>query len=89
MSLEKKVVWEIKGSVPGAHGKIELKWTTCLNELPNGNFVVGNCHAGPESPQIFEINSGQIAVKIMGHRYSMPLGLMIRLPIPFAARFEE
>jgi len=34
---------------------IELKWTTCLEELENGHFMVGNCHAGPGNPQIFEI----------------------------------
>jgi outer membrane protein assembly factor BamB len=48
-----KVVWEIKDTVPGT--KIDLKWTTSLAELGNGNFVVGNCHAGEMSPQIFEI----------------------------------
>lgn len=51
---EKKVVWEIKGKVPGTN--IELKWMTCLQEMDNGNFIVGNCHAGPNNPQIFEIN---------------------------------
>ncbi len=50
---EKKVVWEIKGKVPGT--EIELKWMTCLQERENGNFIVGNCHAGPNNPQIFEI----------------------------------
>ena len=28
---------------------------TCLQEQENGNFIVGNCHAGPDNPQIFEI----------------------------------
>ena len=50
---EKKVVWEIKGKVPGTD--IELKWMTFLQERENGNFIVGNCHAGPNNPQIFEI----------------------------------
>ncbi len=50
---EKKVVWEIKGRVPGTN--IELKWMTCLQESYNGSFIVGNCHAGPNNPQIFEI----------------------------------
>ena len=50
---EKKVVWEIKGKVPGTN--IDLKWMTCLQERENGNFIVGNCHAGPDNPQIFEI----------------------------------
>jgi len=48
-----KVVWEIKDTVPDT--KITLKWTTFLTELDNGNLVVGNCHAGDKSPQIFEI----------------------------------
>ena len=50
---EKKVVWEIKGKVPGT--EVNLKWMTCLQERENGNFIVGNCHAGPDNPQIFEI----------------------------------
>ena len=50
---DRKVVWEIKDSVPDT--KIALKWTTSLMELGNGNFIVGNCHAGEKSPQIFEI----------------------------------
>ena len=28
---------------------------TCLQELPNGNRIIGNCHAGENNPQIFEI----------------------------------
>jgi outer membrane protein assembly factor BamB len=48
-----KVVWEIKDTIPDA--KITLKWTTSLTELDNGNVIVGNCHAGEKSPQIFEI----------------------------------
>jgi outer membrane protein assembly factor BamB len=51
---DKKVVWEIKGNVPET--EVQLKWTTCLQELDNGNLIVGNCHAGPDNPQIFEID---------------------------------
>ncbi len=51
---DKKIVWEIQGQVPDT--EIELKWTTMLEQLPNGNFIVGNCHAGPKNPQIFEID---------------------------------
>lgn len=50
---DRKVVWEIKDTVPDT--PIALKWTTFLTELDNGNFVIGNCHAGEKSPQIFEI----------------------------------
>lgn len=53
VSPEKKVVWDITKKVPDT--KIELGWTTCLQELPNGNLVIGNCHAGDDDPQIFEI----------------------------------
>ena len=48
---EKEVVWEVKGQVPGTD--IKLKWMTCLQEESNGNYIVGNCHAGPDNPQIF------------------------------------
>ncbi len=48
-----KVVWEIKDLLPDA--RIALKWTTSLAELDNGNFLIGNCHAGPHNPQILEI----------------------------------
>ncbi|GIT13157.1 MAG: hypothetical protein CM1200mP34_5630 [Verrucomicrobiales bacterium] len=34
---EKKVVWEIKGTVPGT--EIELGWMTALQQLKNGNFI--------------------------------------------------
>lgn len=50
---DRKVVWEVKDTVPDT--PITLKWTTFLTELDNGNFVIGNCHAGEKSPQIFEI----------------------------------
>ena len=26
-----------------------------MQVLPNGNFVIGNCHAGPENPQLIEV----------------------------------
>jgi pimeloyl-ACP methyl ester carboxylesterase len=48
-----KIAWEIKDRVPDT--TIALKWTTFLTELDNGHFVVGNCHAGENSPQLFEI----------------------------------
>ncbi len=50
----KEVVWEVKKQVPGTD--VELGWMTCLQELPNGNLIAGNCHAGDDDPQIFEIS---------------------------------
>jgi len=46
------IVWKIDQSeLPG----IKLAWVTSLHALPNGNIIVGNCHAGPENPQLFEV----------------------------------
>lgn len=48
----KEIVWHLKPQdLPG----IQLAWVTTLQVLPNGNIVFGNCHAGPENPQIIEI----------------------------------
>ncbi|WP_232102667.1 NHL repeat-containing protein [Gimesia aquarii] len=57
VSPDKKVVWEIRGRVPKTD--VQLKWTTCLQELDNGNMIIGNCHAGPDNPQIFELDGNK------------------------------
>lgn len=50
---EKKIVWKLtQDELPN----IRLAWVTSLEVLPSGNIVIGNCHAGPENPQIIEIN---------------------------------
>ncbi len=47
-----KVVWSIgHDELPG----IRLAWVTTLHVLPNGNLIVGNCHAGTANPQLFEV----------------------------------
>src|SRR5262245_59379371 len=47
-----KIVWSIdQKELPG----ITLAWVTTLHALPSGNVIVGNCHAGPENDQLFEI----------------------------------
>jgi hypothetical protein len=49
---EGKVVWSIDhDELPG----IKLHWVTSLQRRPNGNLIVGNTHAGPENPQLFEV----------------------------------
>jgi hypothetical protein len=57
---EKQVVWEISKTIPGS--EITLGWMTALQELPNGNIVAGNCHAGEKNPQIFEITKDKKVV---------------------------
>ncbi|MBL9153837.1 MAG: PQQ-binding-like beta-propeller repeat protein [Verrucomicrobiales bacterium] len=48
----KEIVWHLaQKDLPG----ITLAWVTTVEELPNGNLLIGNCHAGPENPQIIEV----------------------------------
>ncbi len=56
---EKEVVWQIQQSdLPN----ITLAWVTTLEVLENGNYVIGNCHAGPGNPLLIEINPKSKAV---------------------------
>lgn len=49
---QKKVVWALRqNDLPN----ITLAWVTTLEVLPNGNYVIGNCHAGPNNPLLVEI----------------------------------
>lgn len=49
---QKEIVWHLKqDDVPG----VTLAWVTTLQPLPNGNLIIGNCHAGPKNPQIIEV----------------------------------
>src|SRR5258708_39065683 len=54
-----EIAWSIgHDELPG----IRLAWVTTLHLLPNGNLIVGNCHAGPENPQLFEVTRGKKVV---------------------------
>ena len=47
-----EIVWSIdQKELPG----IVLAWVTMVQVLPNGNIVFGNCHAGPDQPQLIEV----------------------------------
>lgn len=47
-----EVVWKLtQDELEG----IQLAWVTTLQVLPNGNIVLGNCHAGQKNPQIVEV----------------------------------
>jgi hypothetical protein len=49
---DRKVVWELhQDDLPG----IRLAWVTTLQALPNGNIILGNCHAGKDNPQLVEV----------------------------------
>lgn len=46
------IVWSLEqDELPG----IKLAWVTTLQRRPNGNLIVGNCHAGPTNPQLIEV----------------------------------
>jgi hypothetical protein len=48
-----EIAWKLsQHDLPG----IELAWVTTVQVLRNGNLVIGNCHAGPENPQIIELD---------------------------------
>ena len=50
---EKEIVWQIhQNDLP----EVQLAWVTTLEVIPNGNLVIGNCHAGPDQPVLIEIN---------------------------------
>jgi outer membrane protein assembly factor BamB len=56
---DKKINWQIdQKELPG----ITLAWVTTLQQLPNGNLIIGNCHAGPENPQLIEVTRGKKVV---------------------------
>ena len=49
---KKEIVWKVEqNDLPG----ITLAWVTRVERLANGNTLIGNCHAGPENPQIIEV----------------------------------
>jgi hypothetical protein len=56
---EKEIVWQLnQNDLPG----ITLAWVTRVERLPNGNTLVGNCHAGPENPQFIEVTKDKKVV---------------------------
>ena len=49
---KKEIVWQVhQDDLPG----ITLAWVTTLEVLPNGHYVIGNCHAGKGNPLLIEI----------------------------------
>jgi len=60
VSPEGRIVWSLgQKELEG----IELAWVTTVCVLPNGNIVVGNCHAGEKNPQLIEITKEKKVVR--------------------------
>ena len=56
---EGKIVWSVgQDELPG----IRLAWVTTLTVRPNGNVIFGNTHAGPENPQLIEVDRNKNVV---------------------------
>jgi len=50
---EKEIVWKLtQKELPD----ITLAWVTTLEVLPNGHYLIGNCHAGPGQPLLIELD---------------------------------
>lgn len=48
-----EIIWSLhQNDLPG----IQLAWVTSLQVLPTGNILINNCHAGPQNPQLIEID---------------------------------
>lgn len=52
VTRDKEIVWQLhQDDLPG----VRLAWVTTLEVLSNGNYVIGNCHAGSGQPLLIEI----------------------------------
>ena len=50
---EKEIVWHLKqNDLPD----VTFAWVTTLEVLPNGNYIIGNCHAGEGQPILVEVD---------------------------------
>lgn len=50
---KKEVIWKVEQK--DLEG-ITLAWVTTVEVLKNGNYIIGNCHAGPGQPVLIEID---------------------------------
>jgi hypothetical protein len=54
-----QIIWSLhQNDLPG----IQLAWVTSLQVLPSGNILINNCHAGPNNPQLIEVNREKTVV---------------------------
>jgi len=59
VTKDKKIVWEVnENDLAG----VKLAWITMVDRLPNGNTWIVNCHAGPNNPQILEVDKDKKVV---------------------------
>jgi outer membrane protein assembly factor BamB len=56
---DKKIVWAVHQD---DLKNVRLAWVTTLEAHPNGNVVIGNCHAGKDNPQLVEVDRNKQVV---------------------------
>ena len=73
-----EIVWKLEQhDLPG----IVLAWVTQVRRLDNGNTLLVNCHAGPDTPQIIEVTPDKQVVwtfkdfKVFGNSLTVALVL--------------
>lgn len=67
VSPTKDIVWQLRQhDLPN----IRFAWVTTLEVLPNGNVVIGNCHAGDSQPLLVEVNRKSKKVVWMFDRHA-------------------
>ena len=76
-----KTVWSVdQKELPG----ITLAWVTTVQALPSGNVIIGNCHAGPDNPQIIEVTRDKKVVwSLKNHEVfgnSLAVGQVLDVP---------
>jgi outer membrane protein assembly factor BamB len=76
-----KEVWSIgETELPG----IKLGYVAQVQRLANGNTVVVNCHAGPENPQLFEVDRAKKVVwsyrDFENFGNALPVGFVLDAP---------
>ncbi len=73
------VVWSLEQDELSG---IRLAWVTTLDVRPNGNILLGNCHAGPENPQLIEVTRDKEVVWTFRDFETFGNGLAIARVLP-------
>ena len=76
-----KEVWSIgETELPG----IKLVWVAQVQRLANGNTIIVNCHAGPDNPQLIEVDKDKKVVwsyrDFENFGNALPVGFVLDAP---------
>ena len=75
----KNIVWKIEqDDLPN----IKLAWVTFVERLPNGNTLIGNCHAGPNMPLSIEVTPKKEVVWTLNDFQRFGNSTVLVVPLP-------